>query len=433
MPAFFAAALAFVSTAAQAQWAAAPSPVRPTVVAVPPLPTPDNVKTSAGETASIGNGISEVITADLKSTGRFIPADTAGVRMPSYPEVTAPAYPIWRGTNAEILLSGFVEARADERLMVGCYVYDVRKERELTRKGFLVPAAEWRRAAHKCADLAYTKVTGNGPLFDSRIAYVAQSGSIMAPVKKLAVMDADGTNHAYLTAGNSTVLSPRWSPDGKSIAYTAMRDGELRVEIVGSDGSGAHPLLPGGISFAPAFAPDGQRLAISIATQGNTDIFSVAADGSRLKRLTTSPAIDTGASYSPDGGQIVFASDRSGSQQLYVMNADGTGQRRISFGGGDYGSPAWSPDGNRIAFSKNVGGAVRVGVMNVNGSDERILTNGVDDDGPAWSPSSGQLLFDRSLPGTGRDNLYSVSIDTGVARPVQTPQSGSDPYLVARQ
>ena len=58
----------------------------------------------------------------------------------SYPEVTAPTFSKWRSAGAKALVTGFVQARSDGRLTVGCYVYDVDKGRELARKGFVVGA-----------------------------------------------------------------------------------------------------------------------------------------------------------------------------------------------------------------------------------------------------------------------------------------------------
>ena len=78
----------------------------------------------------------------------------------SYPEVTAPTFSKWRAAGAKMLITGFVQARSDDRVTFGCYVYDVDKGREVGRKGFVVGPGEWRRAAHKCSGLAYTAVTG---------------------------------------------------------------------------------------------------------------------------------------------------------------------------------------------------------------------------------------------------------------------------------
>lgn len=428
-------ALLAVSGAASAQVRPAPDPqsAAAVVIAVPTLATAKNVDTDAGNTWSIANQIADLISADLQSTDRFIVANVKSVRIPSFPEVTAPSYAQWRSAGAKLLLSGFVNARSDGRLTVGCYVYDVQAGRELTRKGFAVAPAEWRRAAHRCADAAYVEVTGNPPLFDSRIAYVAQSGRDETAVKRLAVMDFDGANHGYVTGGDSIVLTPRWSPTAKRIAYTSFSGGRLHVRVVDTASNADRPLVPaGGDSFAPAFSPDGEDIALSMSVAGNTDIFTVNSSGGIPRKLTSAPAIDTSPSYSPDGRRIAFVSDRSGMPQIYVMNADGSDQRRISFGQGEYGSPVWSPDGERIAFSNVRGTTARVGVMDANGSNERIVTNGPRDEQPSWSPDGSRILFQRLDHASRRTLLAIVAASGGETRNVPTPQAATDPSWAGR-
>jgi TolB protein len=404
------------------------------VIAIPPLATAKVTNTDAGTTWGLANQIANLITADLKLSSHFIMADVQKVRIPSYPEVTAPAYPQWRSAGAKLLLSGFVNARSDGRLTIGCYLYDVQSGRELARQGFAVATGEWRRAAHKCADMAYQKATGNAPMFDSRIAYVAESGSGDSLVKRLAVMDFDGANHTWLTSGDSTVLTPKWSPDGSTIAYTSFGGGKLHVQVAEAGSSANRPLLPGSDeTFAPAFSPDGNTIALSMSNGGNVDLYAVASSGGFPRRLTTSPAIDTSPSYSPDGKSIAFVSDRSGTPQIYVMNADGSSERRISFGQGDYGSPAWSPAGDRIAFMRTQGTVSRIGVMAVNGGGERIVTNGPSDEEPTWSPDGSRILFQRVDPGSRRTMLATVPAVGGEVKPVPTPQSGSDPSWAERE
>jgi len=404
------------------------------VIAIPPLATVKVTDTDAGTTWGLANQIANLISADLKLSSKFILADVLKARIPSYPEVTAPSFPQWRSVGAKLLISGFVNARSDGRLTIGCYLYDVQSGRELARQGFAVATGEWRRAAHRCADMSYVKATGNAPMFDSRIAYVAESGSGDSVVKRLAVMDFDGANHTWLTDGGSTVLTPKWSPGADRIAYTSFGGGRLHVEVVDL-GSNAHrPLLPASDeSFAPAFSPDGSTIALSMSNGGNVDVYAVNSAGGFPRRLTTSPAIDTSPSYSPDGKSIAFVSDRSGSPQVYVMNADGTSQRRISFGPGYYGSPAWSPAGDRIAYMRTQGTISRLGIMSVDGSGERIVTNGPNDEEPAWSPDGSRLLFQRVDPGSRRTMLASVPAAGGEVKPVPTPQGGSDPSWAERQ
>lgn len=428
--------LLFLSVAAlPAAAAAQASQPAATVIAIPVFATEKIVDTDAGTTTwGLANQIADLITSDLQSTNAFLFADAKKVRIPSYPEITAPSYPLWRGLNAKLLLSGFVNARPDGRLTIGCYVYDVQSGREVARQGFAVSPSDWRRAAHRCADAAYVKATGKVPIFDSRIAYVAVSGRDESPVKRLAVMDFDGGNHRYLTKGEETVITPAWSPDGNRVAYTTFSGNQLHVRVSDVTSEADRPLLAGpDASFAPAFSPDGRTIALSVSTAGNTDIFAVGSIGGFPNRLTASPAIDTSPSFSPDGTKIAFVSNRSGSPQIYVMNSDGSNQRRVSFGPGEYGSPKWSPAGDRIAFARVDGPWSRIGTMNVDGSDERIVTRGPADEQPAWSPDGSVVLFQRMDSATRRTQLATVPAEGGEVRPVPTPTGASDPTWQERQ
>jgi len=84
-------------------------------------------------------------------------------------------------------VQGFVRVGGDGNLIVGCYLYDVGFGTETTRLGFNVAPRDWRRAAHKCADAIYSKLTGELPFFDSRIAYIAETGPKGKRVTRLAI------------------------------------------------------------------------------------------------------------------------------------------------------------------------------------------------------------------------------------------------------
>ena len=399
------------------------------VIAVPVMPTPQPVSTAAGATDALGRQIAEVVANDLQGSGLFRPVGPSGVPTIGFSEVTAPQFDQWSGAGAQALVQGFVRADAGGgKITVGCYLYDVALKSELTRQGYVVEPRDWRRAAHKCADAIYSRLSGESPFFDSRIAYIAESGPKGARVKRLAIMDSDGANHRFLTNGQSIVLTPRFSPDYKQIVYLSYVEKRPRIYIY-DIGTGRQRVVTESANqtFAPRFSPDGRWILYSMSVNGNTDIYRVSADGGPSQRLTNSPGIDVGGSYSPDGNRIVFESDRSGSQQLYVMNADGSNQQRITFGGGRYATPEWSPRGDLISFTR-VTGNFRIGVMSPSGGGERLLTNGWQDEAPTWSPNGRVIQFFRTSQGSsGKSSVWQVDL-TGVnERMIPTPLDGSYP------
>ncbi|MGL5838653.1 MAG: Tol-Pal system beta propeller repeat protein TolB [Sphingorhabdus sp.] len=397
-------------------------------IAVPALVAPNPADTAAGNSANLGRQIAEVISANLRNSGLFEPQGPAGVRPITLPEVTAPQYDYWKGRNAEQLIQGFVKVGGDGNLTVGCYLYDVNFGQEQNRLGFVVAPRDWRRAAHKCSDAIYSKLTGELPFFDSRVAYIAETGPKGKRVKRLAIMDSDGANHRFITNGQSTALTPRFSPNYKSILYLSYQDGNPRIYVYDID-SGRQRLITASKNptFAPRWSPDGTTILYSMAVAGNTDVYKVsAAGGGTPVRLTTAPGIDVGGSFSPDGRQIVFESDRGGSQQIYVMGADGSGQRRVSQGSGRYATPEWSPRGDLIAYTR-IAGDFRVGVMRPDGSGERLLTNSWQDEAPTWAPNGRVIQFFRTAKNSGKTSVWQVDLTGRNERKLPTPVDGSDP------
>ena len=417
-------ALACLGSAAHAQDPGTPAA---TVIAIPPLTSP-NEGAKGNADLAIAWQATQLIAADLRGTAELMPLTPDQKDYYSYPEVTAPSFPKWRSAGARALVTGFVQTRPDGRLTFGCYVYDVQKGRELLRKGFVVAPGEWRRAAHKCSGVAYQGVTGAPGLFDTRIAYVAESGPLGdGRVKRVAVMDSDGSSHAYVTQGDTIVLTPRISPKGDRVAFVCFVGGTPHVRIADIASGEQRPLVTAdAMSFSPRYSPDGTKIVFSMMLGANSDIYVVSAKGGTPYRLTTSPGVDTAPAFSPDGNRIVFESDRSGTQQLYVMNADGSAQRRLTFGGGWYAAPDWSPDGKWIAFVRRGSDGRRIGIVDAEGSGEKVLTTGPTDEGPSWAVSSRELIFQRDDP-AGRRGLFRVALDGSDPRRMVTPQEGSDP------
>jgi TolB protein len=397
-------------------------------IAIPTFATDRNAPTpaNASGTGALGRELAEVVFNDLRNNGLFKPTGPGSLPVPTYPEITNPAWATWTSRGSEMLVKGYVRAGADGRLTVGCYLYDVALQKELARAGWVVPPVDWRRAAHKCADLVYSRLSGESPFFDSRIAYIAETGPKDNRVKRLAIMDSDGANHRFITNGRATALTPRYSPDYRKLLYLSYVDGNPRIYSY-DIGTGRQTLITESRNptFAPRWSPDGRWVLYSMAVNGNTDIYRVSAQGGASTRLTDTPGIDIGGSFSPDGRQIVFESDRSGSQQCYVMNADGSNQRRISFGGARCATPEWSPRGDQIAFTN--ASSFNISVMSPSGGGVRTLTNGWQDEAPTWAPNGRVIQFFRTERNSGRTALYQVDLTGKNERRLATPVDGSDP------
>ncbi|MDF1872236.1 Tol-Pal system beta propeller repeat protein TolB [Vannielia sp.] len=396
-------------------------------------PLPFAVPTFSAENAAaqeLAAQLAQVVADDLSGTGLFrqIPRDAfiSGVS-----DFNAPVqYADWKAINAQALVTGAVSVAEGGRVTVKFRLFDVFSEAPLG-EGLQLggTTTSWRRIAHKVADQVYSRITGEGGYFDSRVVFVSETGPKNARQKRLAVMDYDGANVQYLTDSASIVLAPRFSPNGSRVIYTSYETGFPKVYMM-DVGTVQRRILedqPGTMAFAPRFAPDGNTVVFSLEKGGNTDIYRLTPGGAATQ-LTNSPAIETAPSYAPDGSKIVFESDRSGNQQLYVMGANGGEPTRISFGEGRYGTPVWSPRGDYIAFTKQHQGRFHIGVMRTDGSEERLLTASFLDEGPTWSPNGRVIMFTRVGSGAqGEPALYSVDLTGRNLKRIPTPGPASDP------
>jgi TolB protein len=378
----------------------------------------------------LANDISRLVVQDLTGTGLFreIPSGAFISQISSFSQ--AVSFPDWRAINAQALVTGAVAVNGNQ-MTVKFRLYDVFSGQELGQGlQFAGTTDGWRRMGHKVADAVYSRITGEGGYFDSRIVYVAESGPKDNRQKRLAIMDYDGANVQFLTDSSTIVLAPRFSPNGDRVLYTSFESGFPRINVLNVATVGRQQLAtaPGEMAFSPRFSRDGRSVIYSLSNGGNTDIYRTDLNTGQHLRLTSAPSIETAPSLSPDGSQIVFESDRSGSQQLYIMSANGGEPRRISFGPGRYGTPVWSPRGDLVAFTKQNAGRFHIGVMRTDGSEERLLTSSFLDEGPTWSPNGRVIMFSRETQGAaGSTSLYSVDISGRNLRAVPLQGGASDP------
>lgn len=218
-------------------------------------------------------------------------------------------------------------------------------------------------------------------------------------------VNADGTglrNLDIVSAVMTMVMTqrfdwdPAWSPDGKQLLWSSVRDTNLENYVIGLDQpfniTNARRLTnsPARDWFG-AWSPDGVWISRNSDVNGNEDVFlqNVATGASR--QLTSNIFDDLRAIWALDGSQLMYIQDTddtsltSGKPQFYVINPDGSENKLV----GDApftGGALWSTDG-LVVYASNSSGRWQLYVMNADGSNLRRIT---PDDGdylyPVWRP-----------------------------------------------
>jgi Tol biopolymer transport system component/DNA-binding winged helix-turn-helix (wHTH) protein len=227
-------------------------------------------------------------------------------------------------------------------------------------------------------------------------------------------MDADGSSPRPLKQAELSIRGLDWTPDGQHVVYTSYQSGTYGLWKVNVDNES--------VSWVPTHA---ERIYNpTVADQTGTLVYeeltyekdvweidlaadSTAPDGGPPSRpLLTSTRWDCEAYYSPGGERLVFTSSRSGALELWMSDADGSNPTQLTdFGGAFVGNPRWHPSGNRVAFFANVDGKAGVYVMDVpGGSPERVRALAGDDASndwvSGWSRNGKWLYFASDRSGT---------------------------------
>lgn len=127
-----------------------------------------------------------------------------------------------------------------------------------------------------------------------------------------------------LTSGKERNEGAQPSPDGKKIAFMSDRSGSLEIWTMNRDGSSPEKLTDLGNCGSPRWSPDGRWIAFDAVVDGPPAIFVVAADGGPAQKVVANEWESMVPSWSNDGKWIYFASHRSGDDQVW----------RVPFGGG---------------------------------------------------------------------------------------------------
>lgn len=347
---------------------------------------------------------STVLTADLRFStvfdvmeGTILPFEPTSVQL----DQERTLLPGLAALKIQHLAVGQVSSRGREAVVEG-RLFDVTSGNMIFGKRYVGDAKFFRLIIHHFADDIVFNLTGEKGVAQTQIAFVS---TVSRTSKELFVMDYDGANPSAITGNQSLNMSPRWSPDGRQIAYTSyQRDPKTQKEnpnlVLLNWDSGRRTVLSAqsGLNVTPAWSPDGQWLALAMSAGGGTNLFLLPKGGGTPRPLTTGPAISVSPSFSPNGRQIAFNSDRGGTPQVYLMDVDGTNLRRLTFQGNYNASPRWSPRGEKIAFMCRLAGN-QICLINPDGSGLAQLTSLGSNEEPAWSPDGRHLAFSSTRMG----------------------------------
>lgn len=237
-----------------------------------------------------------------------------------------------------------------------------------------------------------------------------------------------------------------WSPDGRAIAFSSDRAGNMNIWLYSFEDDTYRQLTRGaGGDYQPNWSPDGKWVAFFSSRAGNLDIWKVDVDLGALKQLTDRPASDINPFYSPDGNYIAFHSDEGGRLEPWVIRSDGSDAKRLASMYSGIHFMRWQRDGRNVVFRapeaspsglwlarlsgdepgffvEPVGGAhisfspdytkivdvadhKALWVTPLDGSEPYKVYEFEDPevriDYPVWSPDGRFILFDRSRPAGG--------------------------------
>jgi len=384
------------------------------------------------EEKMVSKQVSNLIKDDLERSGLFRVIDPKAYIQKISTINIQPRFSDWKIINAQALIVGQSNIQSNGDIRIEFRLWDVFAEQQMAGWAFNTTRSNWRQISHRIADKIYERLTGEIGYFDTRIAYVAESGPPKQRIKRLAIMDQDGANHRFLTNGKNLVLTPRFSPSQQELTYLSFINRIPRVYLLDIE-TGRQEIVGDfpGMTFAPRFSPLGDEVIMTLADKGNSDIYTLNLKTNISKQLTKYPGIDTSPSYSPNSKQIVFNSDRGGSPQLYVMSRNGKNIKRISFGKGNYSTPVWSPRGDYIAFTKFHKGTFYVGVMTAKGKGERVIAKGFLVEGPTWTPNGRMIAYTKKdypkEKKEGKTKIYLIDLTGFNDRQISTPLEASDP------
>ncbi len=170
-------------------------------------PLPIAIADFAGEGGVLVSG---VITNNLRRCGYFTPIDKGRHPDKNPPFDSVPQFEAWKAAGVQALVTGRVSRDASGRIKAEFRLWDVTTGTQTDGQQYFTDPSNNRRVGHIISDAIFSKITGVGGFFDTRVVFVDESGPKENRRKRLAIMDQDGANVRYLTDGSVSVVTPRY-------------------------------------------------------------------------------------------------------------------------------------------------------------------------------------------------------------------------------
>jgi Tol biopolymer transport system component len=218
----------------------------------------------------------------------------------------------------------------------------------------------WRVPVSGNGDASVIASAGDGammPAFasDGRLAFTGTRRNRGIWTLDLPAHRKEGSPMRRWPASSSRVdVNPRFSPDGRRVAFVSNRTGTYQIWVANRDGSGAVQLtsITSPVLGPPDWSPDAGTIVFDVEKNGHFEVVSISAAGGTPRRLMGSRGQDGVARFSRDGKWIYFASDRTGEFQIWRMPATGGEAVQWTHRGGHYTRE--SIDGRDLYFSRTL-------------------------------------------------------------------------------
>jgi TolB protein len=344
----------------------------------------------------VSKQLNNIVRNDLIRTGEFSILDEE-LLLPVKIINDELIYSDWKLLGMDYLVTGII-TKANNSLDINYEIYDVHKKRKVrSSKVFGIPN-QIRQLGHYTSDGIYESITGIKGIAATRIMYVNEiKDSQLTPTYRLMLADSDGANEKILLSSSEPIISPSWSPDGKSVAYVSFETGMAKVYIQEIASGKREAVLSKETQISsPSWSPDGKYLSLTLYQDGNAEIYILRLRDRALTRMTNQFAIDTESSWSPKGNKILFTSGRSGSPQIYELDLRKLNPKakRVSFEGTYNAKASYLPNEEGIIFvHRSNDGLFHIALKYKKENFIRVLTEAKMDESPSVAPNGNMVIY----------------------------------------